>query len=122
MKWKTQLVTLLVLLVGGTLFSSSPAEAQLLTVTGDYRVVELDKDNQRVGVSLPEASPGKRQNWVYLRATTDIVRRQENEEGWFKEDRLTFDSFFETAKPGDILKVHGGRRWDKGITAKRIRM
>ncbi len=121
MKWKTTLLVLFVLMTG-SLVSSRPAEAQLLTVSGEYRVVELDKQNQRVGVSLPEAQPDVRQNWIYLRATTDIVKRHTNDQGWFKDERLTFDSFFETAKPGDMMSVHGGRRWDKGITAKRIRM
>lgn len=101
--------------------SAPPPQAQLLLVTGKYRVVEVDRDNQRIGVALPESNADVRQNWIYLRATTEIVKRHYRED-WFQDEQLTFDGFFSSAKKGEMMKVHGGRRWDGGITARKIWM
>lgn len=98
------------------------SEAQILLVTGNYRIVELDQSNQRVGVALPEAKPDHTQNWIYLEANTEIVKRESSGDGWFKDERLTYDGFFNAVRPGDMMKIHGGRRWDGGITAKKIWM
>ncbi len=112
---------LVVVTLLGWMVLDRPCSGQLLLVTGRYRIVELDRDNQRVGVALPEADPNVRQNWVYIRATTKIIKRHYRN-GWFKDEFLTFDGFFASAKKGDLMKVHGGRRWDGGITAKKIWM
>lgn len=98
------------------------SQAQLLLVTGDYRVTEVDQDNQRFGVALPEARPDVTQNWVYVEPKTDIHRRMTNKEGWHKEESLDYYQFFRAVKPGLMLKVHGGRRWDGAISGKSLWM
>ncbi|MBI3929688.1 MAG: hypothetical protein HY319_29380 [Armatimonadetes bacterium] len=118
--WARMLTIAVVMLVIAVV-SAPPPQAQLLLVTGNYRLVELDQANQRVGVSLPEASPEVRQNWIYLEANTEIVKRSYRD-GWFKDERLTYDGFFDSVSKGEMMKVHGGRRWDGGITARKIWM
>lgn len=101
---------------------SPRASAQLLLVNGKYRIVKLDKANQRVGVALPDANPHRVQNWVYLQANTKITVQLTRRGGWHKQEHLSYDGFFDTAKPGELMRVHGGRRWDGGITARKIWM
>lgn len=123
MNFKESYLSLLLLTVVAVVLCPWQAtDAQLLMVTGQYRVVELDKQNQRVGVALPEAQPDTRQNWIYVQANTEVVKRHSNGDGWFKDEKLSYDGFFDSTKPGDMMKVHGGRRWDGGITAKKIWM
>lgn len=97
-----------------------PVQAQLVTVKAEYRVVEAQKDNQRVGVALPEANPETRQNWIYVKATTKFVKRTNLGNQTFRDEVLTYDGFFNTVKKGDILRVNGGRGWDGTMTAKAI--
>lgn len=96
------------------------AQAQLVTVKAEYRVVETDAENQRIGVALPEADPHKRQNWLYVKATTKFVKRTDLGNQTFRDEILTYDGFFNTVKKGDMLRVNGGRGWDGSITAKSI--
>ncbi|MBT9587291.1 hypothetical protein IV102_28370 [bacterium] len=95
-------------------------QAQLLLVTGDYRITEMDENNQRFGVALPEAKPDVTQNWCYVEPKTDIHRRITKSDGWSKEDSLNYYQFFQNAKPGTMVRIHGGRRWDGGITSKTL--
>lgn len=97
-------------------------EAQLLLVSGEYRVTEVDEDNQRFGVALPEARPDVTQNWVYVEPKTTIQKRVTNSDGWHKDESLNYYQFFQAVKPGQMLKVHGGRRWDGGITSKSLQV
>lgn len=97
-----------------------PVSAQLVTVKADYVVVEKDAENQRVGIRLPEADPNKRQNWIYVKATTKFVKRTNLGNQTFRDEILTYDGFFKTVKKGDTLRVNGGRGWDGTITAKAI--
>ena len=96
------------------------SQAQILLVSGNYRVTELDQAHERFGVALPEAKPNETQNWVYLNTTTDIHRRVTNRQGWHKDDKLNYYQFFEQIRPGTMMRIHGGRRWDGEITAKKI--
>lgn len=57
-------------LLGLFVLSSDRSSGQLLLASGEYRVVDIDQDNLRVGVALMESSPDKRQNWIYLTAST----------------------------------------------------
>ena len=110
-------------LTTGTLAAVAlPAQAQLILVAGDYRIVALEQNNERVAVALPEDNPAVSQNWIYVSPSTDVTLRITNGEGWFKEERLNFYQFFERAKKGEVIKVNGGRRWDGAITAKTIQM
>lgn len=97
-----------------------PASAQLLLVTGDYRITEVDQENERVGVALPEAQPDVTQNWIYVAPKTDIMHRVTNSEGWHKEEKLNYYQFFKHIRPGTVVRVHGGRRWDGAISGKSI--
>ena len=67
---------------------SQPSQAQILMVTGDYRVTEVDQNHQRFGVALREATPGVTQNWVYVEPTTEVNWRFTNRQGWHKDERL----------------------------------
>lgn len=111
---KTILLTLLVLACSGA------SQAQLVTVKGEYRVVDTQPHKQRLGVALPDADPNKRQNWLYVKATTKFVKRTYLAKQTFKDEILTYDGFFNTVKKGDILRLNGGRGWDGTITAKSI--
>ena len=96
------------------------SQAQILLVSGNYRITELDQAHERFGVALPEAKPNETQNWIYIGTTTDIQRRVTNRQGWHKDDKLNFYQFFEQVRPGTMLKIHGGRRWDGQITGKKV--
>lgn len=110
------LATLLLLLFG----SVGPAQAQLLTVTGEYRVTNVDRSGQRIGVALREADANVRQNWIYVKPDTKIVKRAFLKNGTFKDEIMTFNGFFDYVKKGTMLKVEGGRDWDKSIHARKI--
>lgn len=102
------------------LAAALPARAQILTVTGEYVVVELDQANNRIGVALPEAKPDVRQNWIYVKLETEIVKRHYQEGGWFKDETITPNGIWTAVGKGTKMKVHGGRGWDGTITAKKI--
>lgn len=102
------------------LMVACPAQAQLVTVKADYRVVDTQSAKQRVGVALPEANPDKRQNWMYVKATTKFVKRTKIDAQTYRDEVLTYDGFFATVKKGDMIRVNGGRGWDGTITAKSI--
>jgi hypothetical protein len=109
-------------LLGLFVLSSDRSSGQLLLASGEYRVVDIDQDNLRVGVALMESSPDKRQNWIYLTAKTTINKRHSSGDGWFRDEKLSYEGFLNTVRSGDKLRVEGGRRWDGGITAKKIWM
>ena len=109
-------------LLGLFVLSSDHSSGQLVLATGEYRVVNVDADHQRVGVALLESQPDKRQNWIYLTATTNINKRHSSGDGWFRDEKLSYEGFFNSVRSGDKLRVEGGRRWDGGITAKKIWM
>lgn len=92
----------------------------MLSVTGEYRVVSVDRAGQRVGVALRDADPNKRQNWVYVKPDTKIVKRSFLGGGAFRDEIMTFNGFFDYAKKGTQFRVEGGRDWDRSIHAKKI--
>lgn len=100
--------------------ANSMAWAQILMVTGEYRVTHVDRAEQRLGIALRDADPNVRQNWVYVKADTKIVRRLFMGDGAFKDEVMTWNEFFDYAKKGTLIKVHGGRDWDGSIDAKKI--
>lgn len=108
--------------LGLFVLSSDRSSGQLLLATGEYRVTNVDADHQRVGIALLEAKPGVRQNWLYLKATTKINKRHSSGDGWFRDEKLSYEGFFNSVRSGDKLRVEGGRRWDGGIAAKKIWM
>lgn len=102
------------------LFAAGPAQAQLLMATGEYRVTDVDRAGQRVGVALRDADRNVRQNWVYIKPETKIVKRNFLPGGVFRDEVWTFNGFFDKVKKGTQFRVEGGRDWDKSIHAKKI--
>lgn len=109
-----------VLSIVALLFLFTLAQAQIMIVKGDYRVTEVDRSGQRVGIALRDANPNVRQNWVYVKPETKIVKRVFYKNGTFKDTYPTFNDFFDYVRKGTQLKVEGGRDWDKSIHAKKI--
>ncbi|MBQ7528680.1 hypothetical protein IJT10_02075 [bacterium] len=95
-------------------------QAQLILVSEEYRVVVVDRAQQRIGIANCDANPDVRQNWVYLKDKTEILHRRWNDEGAFRDEKLDWDHFFRTVRKGNRLWVHGGRDWDGSIDAKKI--
>ena len=96
--------------------------AQMLTVTGEFRIVTLDSKKMRIGVARVEDDPKVRQNWIYVKHDTIIRQRIRTRSGQTKEKILHRDDLWATMKPyiGAVMKVHGGRDWDGSIDAKDI--
>jgi len=115
---KRWMVLALALLVLASL--TGRAQAQLLMVTGEYRVTDVDRSGQRLGVALRADDPDRRQNWVNVRSDTKIVRRIWLKGGAFRDEVMTWNGFFDHVRKGTQLKVHGGRGRDGTITAKKI--
>lgn len=109
----------LALMVLSIIWASS-AKAQILMVTGEYRVTHVDRSEQRIGIALRDADPNKRQNWVYIKASTKIVRRVWMGDGTFRDEEMRWNEFFDYVRKGTLIKVHGGRDWDGTIDAKKI--
>ena len=113
------LVLCLMLVAAVMLATASKAGAQILLVTGEYRVVDLDQSKNRIGVALLEARPDVRQNWVYVKLETEVVQRHQTD-GWIKDEMLKPEQIWSALHKGDKIKVQGGRGWDGSITAKSI--
>ena len=101
---------------------TAPAEAQLLTVTGDYRITDVDKANQRVGIAIREDDPNRRQNWLYIRPDTHINVRRQVGRGAFRDEQVSWEGAWSVLKKGRKIRIHGGRDWDGTIVAKKIWM
>ena len=113
---------LLFAVFGILLLSTESSSGQLLLASGEFRVVSVDSDNARVSVALLESKPEEHQNWVYLTGTTKVTKRHSSGDGWFRDEKLSYEGFFNSVRPGEKLRVEGGRRWDGGVTAKKIWM
>ena len=107
-------LTLLCLLCAGN------TQAQIILAKGEYRVVETDREHQRFGIAKLDAKPDRRQNWVYVKATTKFRKHTQLDAETHRVQKFSFDEFFETLKKGDIVKVKGGRGWTGSITAKEV--
>ncbi len=115
-------ILILFAFLGVFLVSSEHSSGQLLLASGEFRVVALDEDHQRISVALLEAKPDEHQNWIYLTASTNVTKRHTSGDGWFRDEKLSYEGFFNAVRPGDKMRVEGGRRWDGGLTAKKIWM
>lgn len=112
---RTLLLALVALLV-------LPSYAQLLMVTGEYRVVETDRPEHRIGIALREDDPSVRQNWVYVDLDTQISQRQSIGGGAYRDVQLGRDQMWNLMTKGRKFRVHGGRDWNGTIVAKKIWM
>lgn len=100
------------------------AQAQLLYVTGKYRVVSVDHSDNRFAVALPDADPNERQNWVYIEDDTRMAVREYYPNGTFRDRIITSEGILDVLSRhvGEVVKVHGGRDWDGSIDAKALWM
>ncbi|MGE0494200.1 MAG: hypothetical protein AB7S38_33625 [Vulcanimicrobiota bacterium] len=125
MKRLTMMSAVVALLLGvyATTYSR-PAEAQILLVTGKYRIVSVDEGERRFGVALPEDDPQVRQNWIYIDNDTKMVVRTYAANGYFKDEFITEEGMYDVLRNhrGDVIRIHGGRDWDGSIDAKKIWM
>ena len=112
------------ILAGGTLMAPERAEAQLVMVESKYRIVEVDRTENRIGIALPDAAPNERQNWVYIKPDTTASMRQNLGNGTFRDDAMTPNGVLDAAQSriGGMMKVNGGRDFDGSIDAKKVWM
>ncbi|MGM9993068.1 MAG: hypothetical protein ACI376_09560 [Candidatus Bruticola sp.] len=98
------------------------ANAQIVLTTGDYRVVVIDKAQQRLGIAELDADPNRVQNWVYIKHNTEMMKltHSDTDESQFRCDKVNWSEFFGEIKKGVVIKVHGGRDWDRSIDARKI--
>lgn len=111
-----------VTLVSGVLLTQEKVEAQLLVVDSKYRIVEVDRAEQRIGVALEDADPNETQTWVYVKPDTRSSLRTHHGNGLFRDENLSFNGILDVAakREGGFFKVHGGRDFDGSIDAKTI--
>lgn len=111
-------------LAGGALLGSEKVEAQLVTVESQYRIVEVDRAENRIGIALPDANPNERQNWVYIKPDTRASMRQYMGNGTFRDESMTPNGVMNAAEThvGELIKINGGRDFDGSIDAKKVWM
>ncbi len=117
MKRNFALLTLLALVA--VILSAVPASAQMVRVEAQYRVVEVDRNKNRFGIANLDANPTVRQNWVYLRLDTKVVKRYECD-GWMRDEDVSVEEACDVLQVGDLVNINGGRGWNGSITAKSI--
>lgn len=101
----------------------SPSEAQLVLVNEVFRIVQVDHDNNRIGIAKPDASPNVRQNWVYVDIDTrGSYRTYVAGSGTFRDKTLSGRQVLNVAdaNKGQVMNVKGGRDWDGSIKAKTV--
>jgi hypothetical protein len=89
-----------------------PTAAQMVTVSDSFRIVEVDRDKRRLGVAALDADPNVRQNWVNLGDSTKVTLSGDKP--------VTLSTALSSLKKGDVIRVHGGRKWSGKIKAKTI--
>ncbi len=94
----TLMVAALLSFVG---LNTAPADAQMILVESKYRVVDVDKFENRIRVALPE-----------------------DDNGPFSDQVLGPEAILNAAaaREGQLIRVHGGRDWDGSINAKSVWM
>lgn len=115
---------LLAVVAGTAVLTPSPAEAQLVIVESRYRIVEVDRQENRIGIALPDADPNERQNWVYIKPDTTASMRHSLGNGAFRDEAMTPNGIMDAAEEriGGMFKVNGGRDFDGSIDAKKVWM
>lgn len=103
---------------------AEPVRAQMLLVESKYRVVEVDRVENRIRVALPEDKPDVGQNWVYIDSKTKGSMRVYHGNGTFSDEELSPQGILNAAaaREGQFIRVHGGRDWDGSINAKSVWM
>jgi hypothetical protein len=111
-------------MAGGIFIGSDKVEAQLVSVESKYRIIEVDRAENRIGIALPDASPTERQNWVYIKPDTRGSMRQNLGNGSFRDEVMTPNGVLNAAESriGGWMKINGGRDFDGSIDAKKVWM
>lgn len=91
------------------------ATEQLIIVNSNYRVVDVDVANFRVGIALVDANPYNRQNWLKIKIDTKVSQRVNG-----VDRQLLPQQFLNVVRPGQVIRVHGGRDWDTTVVAHKI--
>ncbi|MCA9776915.1 MAG: hypothetical protein KC800_09375 [Candidatus Eremiobacteraeota bacterium] len=123
MKYISKFAPMLMMATVLAFFTSvQPANAQLILVESQYRVVEVDQAENRIGVALPDANPNETQTWVYVKPETRSSMRKYYGDGYFRDEQLSTNGLMNAVeqREGSLIKVHGGRDWDGSIDAKTI--
>lgn len=94
---------------------TSPASAQLVTASETFRIVQVDRDERRLGIADMAADPNVRQNWINLKDSTEVTLQE-------GQPPVVLSTALTTFKKGDVIRVHGGRTWTGKINAKTIRL
>lgn len=112
------------ILAGGSFVTSEPVQAQLVMVESQYRIVEVDRAENRIGIALPDADPSQRQNWVYIKPDTTASQRQSLGNGAFRDEAMTPNGVLDAveSRRGGLIKINGGRDFDGSIHAKKVWM
>lgn len=120
MKMSRSLVlTVALLMLALITVGTKPANSQIVMSEGLFRVVSVDKENFRLGITKLDDNPSIRRNWVYIKIDTNVTQRTEND-GWFSDAQISPSEVFEVVEPGTVIKVSGGRGWDTSISAKSL--
>ena len=125
MKTMTKIIPTMILALMVFLGSSvQPVDAQLVLVESQYRIVDVDHTENRIGVALPDADPDVAQTWVYVKPDTRASKRVYHGDGFFRDEQLSTNGLMDAVenREGELIKVHGGRDWDGSIDAKTIWM
>lgn len=112
------------ILAGGAFVGADKVEAQVLTVESQYRIVEVDTHENRIGIALPDANPNERQNWVYIESDTNGSMRHYLGNGTFRDEAMTPNGILKAAQSrvGELMKIEGGRDFDGSIDASKVWM
>jgi hypothetical protein len=120
LKQAITLITLSLVAFGGF---AQPADAQLVVVEDTFRIVDVDKAENRIAIANPSADPDVRQNWLYIEDSTRGAVRNYVSDGLFQDEVLTSTwEILEAAenREGQLFKVNGGRDFDGSIDANKI--
>lgn len=104
--WLTA-VLLATLLIG---LVPQPSSAQLVVIDKKLLVTEIRADQDKIGVTVG-GNASETRNWVKIEPSTRIS---------YKLHRISRAELFRIARPGMVMRVHGGRDWDNNITAKEV--
>lgn len=123
MRYRSKFLSLLATMaVLALALAIGPVNAQLLVVESRYRVVDVDRTENRIGVALPDANPHETQTWVYIKPDTRASMRTYHGDGYFRDHQLSTTELLNAVerREGSLIKIHGGRDWDGSIDAKAV--
>ena len=123
MKRFTNILTLALVSLAFVVSTAVKAEAQLVLVDEVFRIVEVDRSENRIGIAKEDAKPNVRQNWVYIDLDTRASYRVYIQSARaFRDKTVTGKQILNVAagNVGQLMRVKGGRDWGGSIKAKTI--